>query len=405
MRGDAILKRLLYVIMVLFLFTIIPNNFVKAEKTGLIIIGDSRTVGMKDAMSNGSGQSVSDYDSSTDFFVCKSGKGYNWLKETGVSTAQNIIKTHNNISNWNIVISLGINDPDNLMNNDNYITYYNDQFKKDFEGCTLYITTIAPVRDGTNILADLSKCNDKLKGVTGAKVIDIYTTLKSSLKDSDIDQDGIHYTDDGSKKYFKAIKEGLGAGGTPTNGGSTGTSSSTAISIGEDFGTEDSIPGMDDGKIDWGGQEVTLPDGKDLTNNDKIAIKHWGDNTKSTFQVSILSFVRTIVALIGIVIVVYSLLLYLSYWLDRVNNFVEISFLGILTRNRLRLSPDINNSTFHDKNSNERTVIHKDMVIVLLIGLLIGVFILSGKLYTFIGFLMKTIGAIKDSIFNTIFSK
>ena len=108
---------------------------------------------------------------------------------------------------------------------------------------------------------------------------------------------------------------------------------------------------------------------------------------------------RAVIAFVGILTVLYATLLYIAYWFDRINNYIEFSALGLLTVGKLVISPDDNVSTYTPSNKSVKAVTHKNICTVCLIGISIGILLLTGKVYTLIGLLFSLIGTITGSVF------
>lgn len=109
------------------------------------------------------------------------------------------------------------------------------------------------------------------------------------------------------------------------------------------------------------------------------------------------SGIRTAVALLGILLTLYSVLVYIAYQFDTINNIIDISLLSIITFGRLRISPEFDKSTFMNNQeggakgtskTGQKTVVHKDILIICTIGITIGVLIFSGKLYMMISWVI-----------------
>lgn len=116
--------------------------------------------------------------------------------------------------------------------------------------------------------------------------------------------------------------------------------------------------------------------------------------------------IRTAVALLGILLTLYSVLVYIAYQFDVINNIIDVSLLSIITFGRLRISPEFDKSTFMNhpeggakgtSKTGQKTVVHKDILIICTIGITIGVLIFSGKLYMMISWV---IGWVKGVIFK-----
>jgi len=103
-------------------------------------------------------------------------------------------------------------------------------------------------------------------------------------------------------------------------------------------------------------------------------------NNQDTFLVRL---GRKTCMLLGILFEVWMLFIYLSYWFDRINNFIEVDLLKVMTFGRLRISPTEDECTFRvmDKGSEVRTVNHKTILCICIVGLFFGAFIISGGMF------------------------
>lgn len=93
---------------------------------------------------------------------------------------------------------------------------------------------------------------------------------------------------------------------------------------------------------------------------------------------------RTICLLFGIIFEIWMMLLYLSYWFDRINNFIEFELLKVVSFGRLTISPDESECTFRVRDIGEsgvRTVNHRTILTICVIGLFFGTFTVSGGLF------------------------
>ena len=133
----------------------------------------------------------------------------------------------------------------------------------------------------------------------------------------------------------------------------------------------------------WGYNLVTMATSENLTVNEQTQIARWSENIKNNSR-GVVGFFRTLSAFLGIMITIYSLLLYMCYWLDRSNNIVDVSTLRILTFNQIQISPD-DNSTFNPNQQGTKYIIHKDIIFIVIIGCTIGVLIMTGKIYSIVG--------------------
>lgn len=135
---------------------------------------------------------------------------------------------------------------------------------------------------------------------------------------------------------------------------------------------------------DWYDTAIDLPSSNELELSDRLKIASWKQDVEESGTSSAISWIRSVVAFIGILVVVYSALIYVAYWFDRLNNFIEISMLNILTFGRLELSPDEQTSTFSPKTEGKKLIVHKDAIFISLLGIAFGVILLSGVIYDII---------------------
>lgn len=140
----------------------------------------------------------------------------------------------------------------------------------------------------------------------------------------------------------------------------------------------------------WTDEPVGFPTFEDLDATDRSTLREWTDDLDNRSTDTTFSITRAIVAFVGIVVTVYSVLVYVAFQFDRNQNFVDIELLSILTLGRLRVSPDDERSTYGVKSDSReldtggKVVVHKDIIIVSLLGLTVGVLLLSGKIYSLI---------------------
>ena len=88
------------------------------------------------------------------------------------------------------------------------------------------------------------------------------------------------------------------------------------------------------------------------------------------------------------------LLIYIAYWFDRLNNLVDIELLSILTLNKLRLSDTEESCDFRLSGLGKgeaRTVNHRAILEICIIGVAFGALIISGYLYLVILYLVQKV--------------
>lgn len=93
---------------------------------------------------------------------------------------------------------------------------------------------------------------------------------------------------------------------------------------------------------------------------------------------------RQVFVFIGIVLVVWSVLMYLAFWLDKINNFVQIQFLPLLTLGILQVSPDEHSTNYDEKRMGKKVIVHKNMIFISVIGISLGTLLLTQRLNSII---------------------
>lgn len=131
----------------------------------------------------------------------------------------------------------------------------------------------------------------------------------------------------------------------------------------------------------------------------------WKNNIKYSKVDKNVNHLRVITIWIGIAFLVYIVLLYLAFWFDKINNFIELNFLLILSGGNLMVSPEEHECTFPKRASGTtemgfsvhvihvqpRTVNHKTMVGICIIGLIFGVSVITGDIFIWINWIVDVI--------------
>lgn len=161
----------------------------RPDTTGIIFIGDSRTVGMNNTV---------DIDSvENQWVVAKVGMGYDWLISDGWVQAQQIMSDNKQIGSWKIICNLGVND---LGNIDKYIDFYlenNDKYN-------ITVVSVNPTVDECNGVqcSDIEKFNEKITEIPNIEYIDTYDMLVQTGYNA---PDGLHYDNKTYNKIYKII--------------------------------------------------------------------------------------------------------------------------------------------------------------------------------------------------------
>ena len=157
-----------------------------------IWIGDSRTVGMKGAVTE-NGHNV---------WSCEDSTGFYWMKHNGIPNIVDKIS-----SDSAIIILMGVND---LTNSASYVKYVNSQVSSwNKRGAKVYFVSVNPTEGGYAYLdASIKNFNSALKDnlSSSVKYIDTYSYL---TKKGFSTTDGLHYTNDTYKKIYNYVVKHL----------------------------------------------------------------------------------------------------------------------------------------------------------------------------------------------------
>lgn len=163
------------------------------SQVGYIFIGDSRTVGMQNAVANEIGDNV--------YFVAKVGAGYKWLVSDAINEVDNIISENGNVNNWKIITNFGVND---LGNAQKYLAKYEELKDNTWSKYELYYVSVNPV--------DETKC----KNVSNCAIdefnklfVDMgtYINVNDILMEIDLkSRDGLHYGNTVNKYIYQEVR-------------------------------------------------------------------------------------------------------------------------------------------------------------------------------------------------------
>ena len=112
---------------------------------------------------------------------------------------------------------------------------------------------------------------------------------------------------------------------------------------------------------------------------------------------SLTKVTRVSLMVLGIVLSVYFILLYIAYWLDRINNFIEVRFLELLTFRKLTLSDTEDDCTYEAKGleGKLKTVNHKAIIKICILGEFMAVLLITGVVYKFVLWIVGLVESIK----------
>ena len=162
------------------------------DSFGVIMVGDSRSVGMHDAMV--------DYEDPF-LYIAQSGEGYEWFVEDGLPRMEKAIKEH---PAWPVVFNLGVNDTSAVMN---YITLY-QSFAGRYPNTDFYYLSVNPLTKDSTLVVDeqVVVFNQYLKMAFPDTYLDSYSMLKKEGFES---ADGVHYSDDTYRRIHQFILDEL----------------------------------------------------------------------------------------------------------------------------------------------------------------------------------------------------
>jgi hypothetical protein len=161
----------------------------------IIFIGDSRTVGMNNAIGNDG-----------NIWSAKVGMGYSWMKNTGVPQVEASIN-----ANTDVVILMGVNDVRSLSYTNKYVSYLNDKAATwKALGANIYYVSVNPMVFETSSYPGITNAvieswNTRMQQGLSADItyIDTYTQVLGQLSS----KDGIHYNNSSYKTIYALINQ------------------------------------------------------------------------------------------------------------------------------------------------------------------------------------------------------
>ncbi|MFR8170522.1 MAG: SGNH/GDSL hydrolase family protein [Marvinbryantia sp.] len=151
-----------------------------------IFVGDSRTIGMRDAVN----------DNCT--YIGKEGEGYEWFSAEGVQELDAVLA---GTSGQTVIFNFGVNDPANISL---YIDLY-QSLKETYPGTAFYYLSVNPLVDneGFNTTNEMiSLFNATIQSAFPDTYLDCNSYLNSVGFET---VDGLHYTDDSYKMIHNFV--------------------------------------------------------------------------------------------------------------------------------------------------------------------------------------------------------
>lgn len=159
-----------------------------------ILVGDSRTVAMNEAMNYGK--------KDTCVYVAKEGEGYDWFSTDGAVLLDDAVNSNPQST---LVLNLGVNDLRNLAA---YIDLYQQLIDK-YRGTTIRIMSVNPVDESKEISVsnnDIENFNASMKEAFPDNYLDCYGYLSMSGFET---VDGLHYTQSTTEKIHSYLIQEL----------------------------------------------------------------------------------------------------------------------------------------------------------------------------------------------------
>lgn len=132
---------------------------------------------------------------------------------------------------------------------------------------------------------------------------------------------------------------------------------------------------------------LELPDDSGLTTTERMTIADWKADIESRNSNGKTNWIRALVVFIGILLIVYMMLLYVSFQLDNLLSFLPFNILSLLTFGKIQGLYD-EESTKSFKKDGVRYVTHRLILTICICGVILGLFLVSGKVYDLVGYII-----------------
>ena len=134
---------------------------------------------------------------------------------------------------------------------------------------------------------------------------------------------------------------------------------------------------------------------KDNLNEQELsALDTWEDKVEEG-KFSFTKVLRVIIVILGILLTMWAIFFYLAYWLDRINNFVDIDFIPLLSLGKFRISEDETEASygFTDKKRKGKvvTVNHRAVLKIVIVSVGFGCLMITGLIYKLVFWIISTI--------------
>lgn len=201
-----------------------------------------------------------------------------------------------------------------------------------------------------------------------------------------------------AEKFYPVVLACQGLSGTVTNAdGTTSTTTDNASQI----ATYLTKKGYWDEKqlssycrlAEMNMQEILDKASIDNLDSDKLSsLDNWKNNIEETSgNDSLTNILRIIVQVVGIALLIWSILLFIGFQFDRVNNLVDVSVVSILTLGRLQTAIDDCIDTSKGKEEKAKVISQRKCMTICLVTVVFAALLLTGKFYSILTALVYTI--------------
>ena len=127
--------------------------------------------------------------------------------------------------------------------------------------------------------------------------------------------------------------------------------------------------------------------GRDDFNENELAVLREIKETKDLSKKSLGEIVRIVIVVLGILLMIYSILLILVYWVDEFSP-LHLSLLGVLSAGSIKLLHDGDDISLLDTELQRKYMKPKKLFIIAIVIFIMGCTLVSGKAYSFVYWLI-----------------
>lgn len=215
-KNYFILSLILIIGMICSVLPIGSMQKVYAADKKVILLGDSRTVGLYATLHNSAWQELNRVEDGDKVWIAKVGMGYSWFEQTGMVEANTYLQN----GNCKLVILMGANDVYSSSNADKYLNYLkSNEDLLTTNGNEVYFASVGPMGHNnggseTNYKnlsnsESVEPFNTKIRSglPSGMYYMDLYSKMTSEGYST---ADGLHYDNNTNKSIYNMIENALG---------------------------------------------------------------------------------------------------------------------------------------------------------------------------------------------------